>query len=238
MLILARSRCTLNLSLAVGLLAGCGGSQSAIGTPRATPQAQMNRQGALGTARSQSSPSVEAPAVNSNLYVANSGNNTVTVYSNRGVKLRAISSGIFRPNSLAFGSAGYLYVANTDSDVAEYAPGKTSLLRKITQGIAEPDALALDGSDNLFVSNYYSPFGDGTITKSMLGGKRTVTDDPFWRPRISRASVRRLRQSLCRELYEHGRLRPGYHRYGLCSGKGSVWHTISDGVYDPTGSWL
>ncbi len=106
-----------------------------------------------------------APAADPDLYVANSNDNSVTVYAHGSKRLlRRISQGINRPTALAFDGSGNLYVTNAGcpvscspyvpSTVTVYAPGKTSVLRTISQGIYVPTALAFDGSGKLYVANY------------------------------------------------------------------------------------
>ena len=104
----------------------------------------------------QSLPANLAPLVRSagaNLYVANSGDNTVTVYAPGSKKvLRKISQGVSAPVALAFDGSGNLYVANSYS-VTVYAPGRTKVLRKTSQGVSAPVALAFGRSGNLCVAN-------------------------------------------------------------------------------------
>ena len=148
-------RYALGICAAIAILAGCG-SQTPIGAPGAMPQMQTNRQIVAEAKGSQSSSSAEAPATNPNLYVANDGASTVTVYAQGSTKvLRNISKGVNAPYALAFDGSGNLYVANSGNNtVTVYAPGKTSLLRTISKGVNDPMALAFDGSGNLYVANY------------------------------------------------------------------------------------
>ena len=106
---------------------------------------------------------VSAPAAlavnGGNLYVANQGNNTVSVFSPLGLHVATISSGINVPDAMAFDSAGNLYVSNrgpaagTSSSVTVYAPGKTAPLRTIAQNVKLPLAVALDSSNDVYVAN-------------------------------------------------------------------------------------
>jgi YVTN family beta-propeller protein len=163
-------RYALGICAAIAIPTGCG-SQTPIGAPGAMPQMQPNRQLVAGAKGRQSSSSAEAPAMNLNLYVANYGNSTVTVYGKSSTKvLRTISKGISSPWRLVVGSAGYLYVANYNNTVTEYAPGKTSVLRTISQGVNTPLALAFDGSGNLYVANG----GNNTVTVYAKGSTKVL----------------------------------------------------------------
>jgi DNA-binding beta-propeller fold protein YncE len=89
------------------------------------------------------------------LFVANSGNDTVTAYGPAATQPKfTISHGIRGPESLAFDKAGDLYVANSNNNsVTEYLPGKLTQHRTITDGIAVPTAVLVDSNSNLFVAN-------------------------------------------------------------------------------------
>jgi YVTN family beta-propeller protein len=113
-----------NLCAAVGAgltaaaLAACGSSNFSSPTP--LPAAPLT-----GTQQSRAASSTSLPAAQQNLYVANSGNNTVTVYAAGGTSvLRTISEGIAAPIALAFDNSANLYVANRGSStITEYASG-------------------------------------------------------------------------------------------------------------------
>lgn len=108
-----------------------------------------------------------------NVYIANYGDATVSVYASGGTSPIRTISGLHRPRALIFDSAGNLYVA-CEKNVQVYAPGGTSVLRTIETGIGGARALAFDGSGNLYVANaargsvtVYGPGGDSpteTIT--------------------------------------------------------------------------
>ncbi|MGB8519881.1 MAG: beta-propeller fold lactonase family protein [Candidatus Tumulicola sp.] len=80
------------------------------------------------------------------LYVANSGNDTVTVYAAASnTLLRTISKGIHTPYAIAFDPSGNLYVANySANDVTVYAPGSDRVLRTISEGVNLPAYVAFD----------------------------------------------------------------------------------------------
>ncbi|MBV8068112.1 MAG: hypothetical protein JO113_09040 [Candidatus Eremiobacteraeota bacterium] len=104
------------------------------------------------------------------LYVANSGNATVTVYADSNYVLRTISQEMCLPGALAFDGSGNLYVTNAGhcarkhkqvpNTVNVYASGSTSLVRRIFEGVNQPDALSFDGAGNLYVAE----FGNSTVT--------------------------------------------------------------------------
>ena len=126
------------------------------------------------------------PVKNGDLYVANAGANTVTVYSRGSTSvLRTISKGVRYPNALAFDRSHNLYVANNfisyghEGTVTVYAPNSQSVRRTIAQGVNAPNALAFDGSGNAYVANTGTPdFPESTVTVYAPGSKsvsRTIS---------------------------------------------------------------
>ena len=88
-----------------------------------------------------------------NLYVANAGNNTVSVFSSGATTASATLTGLSTPDSLAFDASGNLYVANSGgTTVSVFAPGATTATATLT-GLTAPDALALDSNGNLYVAD-------------------------------------------------------------------------------------
>jgi sugar lactone lactonase YvrE len=92
-----------------------------------------------------------------NLYVANdgpvsNGGNSVTVYNQSGVLIRAITNGIQHPTQMAFDSQGNLYVSNLGGPVTIYANGGTQLTGSISQ-VTGSTAIELDSSDDVYVAN-------------------------------------------------------------------------------------
>jgi len=107
-----------------------------------------------------------------NLFVANSGNNTVTVYPpGQTSPSVTYSNGIGTPYHVALGSDGTLYVANVSStpsgagSVTEYAPGSTNPKSTITNPSMSAVAVALDASNNLYVAWYGLSSGAVAIYK-------------------------------------------------------------------------
>ena len=88
-----------------------------------------------------------------NLYVANSGANSVIEFA-PGVSTPSVTlAGLDAPNALAFDSHGDLFVANYNGNtVSEFAPGATTAMATLT-GLGNPNALAFDSSGKLYVLN-------------------------------------------------------------------------------------
>jgi hypothetical protein len=114
------------------------------------------------------SPAALIIAPSGQLYVANAGNSSVSVFAQGGSKpIRRITKGLSAPVALAVDSAGRLYVANLPESgagwVTVYAPGGTRPIRKIGNYPRYfPYSLALDASGNLYVGlgsavNVYNP---------------------------------------------------------------------------------
>src|ERR1700735_2770498 len=126
--------------VAGAILCGCGaGSQFAFGAKQPLTEAPLR--GATGL----------------NLYVANYGYGTVTVYAPGGEKpLRTIFHGLQAPYALTFDGSGDLFVGNLghDPNVQIYARGKKLVLRTIHRGVGDPETLAFDPSGNLYVANF------------------------------------------------------------------------------------
>lgn len=104
-------------------------------------------------------PAASRTSADANLYVANYGANTVTVYGPGQEKpLRTISDGLKSPYQIAFDRVGNLYVANDptlgNGSVTVYAAGTAKLVRTITQGIQSPSALIVDRAGTLYVANH------------------------------------------------------------------------------------
>lgn len=113
----------------------------------------------------------------SDIYVANSNNSTVTIYTphfSAGANaqfIRTITQGLSAPTQLALDSAGNLYVGNWKSNnVTEYSECSSTpnaLVGTITNGIDGPTSLMVDGNDNLWVANQKS----NSVTEYLAGAK-------------------------------------------------------------------
>jgi hypothetical protein len=94
------------------------------------------------------------------LYVANSGNNTVTVYAPGTTSpSKTLTDGISAPQGVAVGADGTTYVANEGPNpsagsgtVTEYSSGTSSPSATLSLAGYDAFATALDTSNNLYVS--------------------------------------------------------------------------------------
>lgn len=106
-----------------------------------------------------SSPAGLAVDASGNLYVANSGNNTVTVYApGQSRPSLTYSQGVSAPLGVAVGSDGTLYVANQTGStsgtgsVTEYPAGSIQPSLTISLASEYAYAVALDSNNALYVS--------------------------------------------------------------------------------------
>jgi hypothetical protein len=91
-----------------------------------------------------------------NLWVANSGDNNIVVFSDKYKQQTSmtITQGVSKPSALAFDPLGNLWVANFgNSSVTEYTAGTQNTGATITNGITSPQSIAIDGLDNIWVEN-------------------------------------------------------------------------------------
>ena len=96
------------------------------------------------------------------LAVANSGANSVTLYtSGQSFPLTTIQNGVTDPQALVFDAAGDLFVANLPGSVTEYVPPYNQAPIAIANGVNHPQSLAVDVHGNLFVAN---GSGSNTVT--------------------------------------------------------------------------
>jgi sugar lactone lactonase YvrE len=104
-----------------------------------------------------SAPTALAIDASRNLYVANRGKSTVTVYgAGSTTLLRTISNGVSQPRALAFDRQGNLYVGNKGNGngtgtVTVYAPQQHVPTRTILH--VDPHVLTFDRFDRLYVGN-------------------------------------------------------------------------------------
>jgi DNA-binding beta-propeller fold protein YncE len=104
------------------------------------------------------------------LYVANPGNNTVTVYPYGSTHpTRTYSQDLKGPIFPIVDSHGELYVTNAaGGTVVEYLAGSTNVYQVLQTPGTEADGLALDKHENLYVAYRNSP-GQGSIEEFAPG---------------------------------------------------------------------
>ena len=117
-----------------------------------------------------------------NLYVANSGANTVTVYApGQTTPSTTYSSGIGTPYDVTVGKDGTVYVANAFATVSgagsvtEYPAGNTYPSLTITNAGQNAVAAALDSANNLYVA-WYSFYTGGVEVDKYAPGSTNGTN--------------------------------------------------------------
>jgi hypothetical protein len=116
------------------------------------------------------------------LYVANTGNNTITVYDpGATTPVETISKNLTNPSKIKFSKTGSLYALNCfdcgyqdTGNVTAYSAHSHSFLRTITDGLDGPADIAIDAAGNLYVANRLG----NTVTVYPPGGTkatRTIT---------------------------------------------------------------
>lgn len=127
--------------------------------------------GAVFAAAGVAGPVALAFDGNGNLFVANSGNNTIEEFdaSGTGTVFATASSGINGPQGLAFDSSGNLYVADHNNTILKFNPNGTGAVFA-TSGVFNPQGLAFDDDGNLFVANG----GNNTIQEFNTSGQGSV----------------------------------------------------------------
>jgi hypothetical protein len=116
-----------------------------------------------------------APVVDQsgNIWVANAGNNTVSILSQAGVPSPVLSgNGLSTPAAIAIDSSGNGWVANsTGSSVSAFTPGGGPLMGSpfAPTGLSSPVSLAFDAAGTLWVANS----GNGTVSELSPTGAAT-----------------------------------------------------------------
>jgi sugar lactone lactonase YvrE len=112
-----------------------------------------------------------------NLFVANSGNNTIEKYTPAGVGSVFASAGLSQPQGLAFDHDGNLYAANISNSIEKFTPaGVGSVFAAGSLG--DPRGLAFDAAGNLFISNNFgirkvTPGGTSSVFASSIQSSAT-----------------------------------------------------------------
>jgi sugar lactone lactonase YvrE len=217
--------------VALALLAGCGGSQSLIGAPRA-PQLTVRQSLPLPAASGDAS-SPQYKTSGPLLYVSNDGEaHNVTVYradAKDPSPIATISDDLEFPAGTCVDGQGTLYVADQTGWIAEYPAGKTKPSKVITKGTDNPGYCAIDSQGNLWVTNPYGP----DVTEYLRGSTKPHT-----------VITKGLTYPVGLAIDQSGNIyvgNGGYNGFGpysilvYASGKKSPSRTITDGVTAPNG---
>lgn len=90
------------------------------------------------------------------LFAPEWGNADIKEFNSSGTLIKTITStvngSLFRPNGLAFDTAGNLYVADAEDIIQEFNPTLTTDTT-FASGLTDPEGLAFDGSD-LYAANF------------------------------------------------------------------------------------
>jgi hypothetical protein len=113
-----------------------------------------------------SNPGSVATDAAGDVFVGNSGNNTVEEFSAADVLVQTLSSGIAGPDSLATDAAGDVFVANFDNDTVEEFSAAGALVQTLQSRISEPVSVATDAAGDVFVAN----FGNNTVEEFSSAG--------------------------------------------------------------------
>jgi hypothetical protein len=164
---------TLACIFIAALLAGCGGSQSPLGTPGTMPQLTSQSREIVKPSQVTPTYKVSGPL----LYVVSNDPSYVFIFdvkANGPKPIATISKGLDFPSRPCLDGDGTLYVPNAPDNYAgwilEYALGQTKPLVKITKGIGTPAGCAIDASGNLWVTNI-----SGNVTEYLKGSTKPST---------------------------------------------------------------
>jgi hypothetical protein len=104
-----------------------------------------------------SSPQAVATDASGNLWVANSGNSSVSEFSSTGAALSPAggytAGGISVPYALAIDTNGSVWVANSGNNTLTRLTSGSSGTSFSNNGLNIPKGIAIDASDNIFVTN-------------------------------------------------------------------------------------
>jgi YVTN family beta-propeller protein len=101
------------------------------------------------------------------LYIANAGNNTLTVVDSLGNASTFASTGLSNPEGVAVDAAGNVYVANVfTANIEKFSSTGQDLGAFATTGVNDPGGMRFDSAGNLYLANVnsnnvekYSPTG-------------------------------------------------------------------------------
>lgn len=152
--------CGLSTWAAIAMLAGCAGSATPF-APSQSPAQNLAR-----TVRAhQTSWMARDAAKNALLYVADSGEDAVYVYTFPGGKLTGTLTGFNVPQGECVDAGGNVWVTNqSDNDILEYANGGTKRIATLKDSGEYPDSCSVDPkTGDLAVTNGFSSSGGGSI---------------------------------------------------------------------------
>src|SRR5579863_3360857 len=176
-------RITLSSCVAAAMLAGCGGSQPAIGAPGAMPQTSaLAAHAGRGTSWMIGAPVATSSNYKTSaplLYVVNAtaDYNDVKMYHAAAKDPRpkeVISDDLSTPFGDCIDSDGTLYVVNEPAGpgwVTEFPDGKSKPSKIIKDGINTPAFCAIDANGNLWVTN----IGGQNVTEYQKGSSKPHT---------------------------------------------------------------
>jgi hypothetical protein len=107
-----------------------------------------------------------------NLYVANLGGKTVTVYPQGSTSPSLTLAESDGPDDVAVGSNGYVYASDVHGGIDVYAPGGTSPIRRLTNSALGRKAtgVGVDASNNVFAA------GSGAAVVEFANGSGSGTN--------------------------------------------------------------
>lgn len=145
--------------LAAALVLVFPGSAAAFG--------QLSSFGELGGGAGQlDSPAQIALGPDGDLYVADSGNDRISIFSGAGAFLRSLSGQMDEPQDVAFGAGGKAYVADKGKDRVDVLGPGGEFLSQIGEGeLVDPTGVAVDGSGVYVADN-----GDNRVAVFDLTG--------------------------------------------------------------------
>jgi hypothetical protein len=168
------SRYALSISVAAGLLAGCGSAQPPLAAPAVVPRSH-----AIAT-RTDRSGSWMAPDAASQdlLYVSNT--NDVTVYSYPRGRLEGKLKHFYIAEGQCVDQNGDVFIANYGGGgIYEYAHGGTKPIRKLTGAVGPFDCSIDPTTGNLAATDASSSHGGVAIFKNSRGAPTYYTNPAF-----------------------------------------------------------
>ncbi|MBD5656968.1 MAG: NHL repeat-containing protein [Candidatus Eremiobacteraeota bacterium] len=174
---------------ATSMAAGCSGTSSSTpGAPATSVPTATSKPTATPSPKSTATPTATPTPVTPNpattgqaIYVANSGNNSVTVYPKAVTgtideyplaTIVGSDTGLSTPFGIAVDGGGRIYVSNyANGSITVYASTPRGTLDErplatiagSATGLANPTGVAIDALGRIYVSNYFSKTGAGNV---------------------------------------------------------------------------